>query len=53
MEEREEWVSVSEMAERASVSTQTIRNRIKEGLIDTVTFKRGKMRGILCRAAKQ
>lgn len=43
------WVSVSELAERKGVSSQTIRNRIKEGLIEVRTFKRGKMRGILCR----
>ena len=46
----ETWVSVSEMAQREGVSTQTIRNRIKDGSIVTMTFTRGKMRGILCKA---
>ena len=49
VQENNEWVSVSEMAELKGVSIQTIRNRIKDGLIETTSFKRGKMRGILCR----
>lgn len=38
-----EYISVSEYAEREGVSSQTIRNRIKDNLIETVTFKRGKL----------
>lgn len=45
-----EWVSVSTMAKRAGVSSQTIRNRIREGLYETQTFERGTMKGILVRA---
>lgn len=49
VQENNEWISVSEMAERCGVSIQTIRNRIKDGLIETTSFKRGRMRGLLCR----
>lgn len=47
-----EYISVSEYAEREGVSSQTIRNRIKDNLIETVTFKRGKLNGILCKIKK-
>ena len=46
-----EWVSVSEMAKMQGVSKQTIYNRIREGLYETHTFKRGKMNGILIHLA--
>lgn len=48
-----EYISVSEYAEREGVSTQTIRNRITDGIIPTVVFRRGRMRGILCQVRKQ
>jgi len=43
-----EYISVSEFAEREGCSVQTIRNRIREGVIPTIEFKRGRMKGILC-----
>lgn len=43
-----ELLSVGEMAKRIGVSSQTIYNRIAQGLYETVEFKRGsKMRGFL------
>lgn len=45
-----EYISVSEYAERKGCSVQTIRNRIREGVIPIVEFKRGRMKGILCLA---
>lgn len=42
-----EWVSVSTLAERLNVSTQTIYNRIKCGEFQTINYERGKYRGIL------
>lgn len=43
-----ELMSVSSLAKRLGVSSQTIYNRIAQGLYDTVEFKRGsKMRGFL------
>ena len=42
-----EWVSVSTVAKRQGVTSQTIRNRIKDGLYEVKEFERGKMKGIL------
>jgi excisionase family DNA binding protein len=53
MDEQYEYISVSELAERLGVSSQTIRNRIKDGLIETTTWRRGKMIGILCKVKKE
>lgn len=47
-----EWISVSEMAEREGVTVQTIRNRIKQGVYPSKTFKRGTMCGVLVLAKK-
>lgn len=47
-----EWISVSEMAERAKVTTQLIYQRIKEGKYEVQQFKRGKMNGYLIRTPK-
>lgn len=47
MENNSEWVSVSTLAKSLSVSEQTIRNRVKAGVYETMVFKRGKMKGIL------
>jgi hypothetical protein len=48
MNEKEyKWISVSSMAKLQGVSTQTIRNRIKDGVYETREFERGKMKGIL------
>lgn len=44
---KNKWVSVSQMARMQGVSKQTIYNRIHEGLYETQTFQRGKMNGIL------
>lgn len=49
MDRQEEYISISEYAERCGVSSQTIRNRIRKGIIDTIIFKRGRMRGLLCK----
>jgi transcriptional antiterminator len=47
VEDNFEFVSISTLAKRLGVSGQTIRNRIKEGLYETLTFKRGGMNGTL------
>lgn len=44
-----EMVSVSTLAQRLGVSEQTIRNRIRKGVYEAVTFQRGKMIGYLIR----
>lgn len=49
MEEKNEYISVSEYAKRIGKSTQTVRNWIKQGRVKTMTWKRGKMIGILCK----
>lgn len=51
-ENENEWISVSEMAEREGVTVQTIRNRIKQGVYPIKTFKRGTMCGVLVLAKK-
>jgi excisionase family DNA binding protein len=43
----EEWVSVSDMAQRLGVSKQTVYNYIKEHRFATKEFSRGTMRGLL------
>ena len=45
MEEKNEYISVSEYAKRIGKSTQTVRNWIKKGRVKTMTWK---MIGILC-----
>jgi len=45
----EEWVSVSEMAQRMGVTKQTIYNYVKEQRFPTKEFTRGSMRGLLIR----
>lgn len=52
MEEETEWISISELAERMGCSSQTIRNQIKQGMYETMTFKRGTMSGILVNVRK-
>ena len=47
-----EWVSVSTLAKRNGVTTQTIRNRIANGMYETKEFERGRMRGILVLTTK-
>ena len=44
---KEEWISVSELAKRMNVTSQTIYNRISKGDLKTKEFTRGKMRGLL------
>lgn len=45
----EEWISVSEMAQRMGVTKQTIYNYVKEQRFATKEFSRGSMRGLLIR----
>ena len=47
MGQNTEWISVSTMAKLIGKSEQTVRNRIRKGLYETMTFSRGKMKGIL------
>jgi len=47
-----EWLSVSELAKRENVSIQTIYNRIKEGVYETMTFDRQGMNGYLIKTKK-
>lgn len=48
-----EWISISTLAKRLGISGQTVRNRIKEGLYETMQFKRGGMNGILIKVRCQ
>lgn len=48
-----EMLSVSDVARRQNVSTQTIYNQIKSGLWETQEFQRGKYRGVLVKYPKQ
>lgn len=43
----EEWISVSELANRIGKTKQTAYNQIKAGLWQTKEFTRGTMKGIL------
>jgi predicted DNA-binding protein YlxM (UPF0122 family) len=53
MDDKEfEWLSVSELAKRENVSIQTIYNRIKENLDETMEFERKSMRGLLIKYQK-
>ena len=45
--ELDNWISVSQLASILGISSQQVYNRIKAGLYETQTFKRGKMKGIL------
>lgn len=42
-----EWMSVSEVAKKENVTVQTIYNRIRDNLYETMEFQRGKLRGVL------
>lgn len=42
-----EWVSVSEYAKRIGKSKQTVYNMIKANRLETKSFKRGSMIGLL------
>ena len=44
---KDDWVSVSEMAQRLGCTKQTIYNHIKGGRFKTKVFARGTMRGLL------
>ena len=46
-ENNTQWVSVSTMAKLIGKSQQTVRNNIRKGMYETMTFTRGKMKGIL------
>ena len=43
----EEWIGISEYALRIGKSKQTIYNWVKSGKVESKTFSRGSMRGIL------
>jgi len=47
-----EWVSASTLAERLGVSTMTIYNKMKRGVYQYQTFRRGKMIGYLIKVQK-
>lgn len=47
MEKEFEWISVSDVAKRENVTVQTIYNRIRDNLYETMEFQRGKLRGVL------
>lgn len=46
---KEEWISVSELAENRHVSKQKIYNDIRDGLYEVKRFKRGQKYGMLVR----
>ena len=52
IEQNEEWISVSELAQRINTTKQTVYNKIKQGVYPTKVFMRGTMRGLLVRAPK-
>lgn len=43
----EEWIGISEYARMVGKSKQTIYNWVKSGKIESKTFRRGTMQGIL------
>ena len=49
----EEWISVSEVAQRIGTTQQTVYNKIKQGFWETRTFNRQSMRGILVKFPKK
>lgn len=51
-EQEYEWVSVSEMARRIGVSTQTIYLRIKAGIYETQRIERGSSHGWIIKTPK-
>jgi len=46
----EEWIGISEYAKRVGKSKQTIYNYVRSGKVESRTFSRGSMRGILIKA---
>lgn len=48
-----ELLSVGDVAKRIGVSTQTIYNYIQEGRWETITFRRGKYKGLLVAYPKE
>ena len=51
--EQYEMLSVSDVAKRQGVSSQTIYNQISANMWETVTFQRGKYRGVLVKYPKK
>lgn len=49
----EEWISVEEYARRIGKSRQTVYNRIKEGAVEWIEFKRGRMKGYLIKVTEE
>lgn len=46
----EEWIGISEYAKMVGKSKQTIYNWVRSGKVESKTFSRGSMRGILIKA---
>lgn len=46
----EEWIGISEYAKRVGKSKQTVYNWVRSGKVDSRTFSRGSMRGLLIKA---
>lgn len=47
MKQTNEFISVSEMAEKTGKTKQAIYSRVKRGVYETRTFRRGSMIGVL------
>lgn len=47
-----DWVSVSEYAKRIGKSKQTVYNMVKEQRLESKTFRRGSMIGLLIKCEK-
>lgn len=51
-EQEYDWVSVSEYAKRIGKSKQTVYNMVKERKLESKTFRRGTMIGLLIKCEK-
>ena len=47
----EEWIGISEYAKRVGKSKQTVYNWVRSGKVESKTFRRGTMQGILIKVA--
>lgn len=52
-EQQYEWVSASTYAKRHNITTPTVYNRIREGLLEAKEFERGTMRGWIIKTLKE
>lgn len=48
----ENWIGISEYAKKVGKSKQAIYNWVRSGKVESVEYKRGKMRGILINATQ-